>query len=230
MRERIHQLRRTVSASTATIAALLAAVALAGAMVGPAVAAVPEAPAQSSDDITVTIDDAEIDGGETATVAVTMDSAPKGVSGFLFNVTTADPSVATVHDVTVNSSFATTETERYGPGTVSARATDVTTNVENTTSPVTLLQVELGGNGDGSTTVSIDAEMFNADGGDAINTTVEDGDVTVTGDAPEGTFEYEAGSGDTPNLPGSSDNSGPTVLPVLLAVLATLGLLVRFRN
>ncbi|WP_225332728.1 cohesin domain-containing protein [Halomicrobium urmianum] len=204
---------RTVGGTNArralTTAAIVAVVAFGATVAGTAVVGA------QSDGPVLSVGDASVDPGETSAVAVTLDSAPKGVAGFDVNVSVADPSVATVTNVSLGEPF---DSPGGSSGVTSDGSTavllvaDLGESVQSDASDVTFATVTVRGEADGSTAIEATVDGVDNDDGGDVEPAVENGSVTV-GDVQ--TSDETAGSTTT-----SGSGPGFTKIVALFALVA----------
>lgn len=198
---------RRALAATVAVAVALAATAAGTAVVG-----------AQSDGPVLAVGDATVDPGETAQVAVTLDEAPKGVSGFAVNVSVADPSVATLTNVSLGEGFespgGTTGITDDG-STVYMEAADLGQNVESGATDVTLATLTVRGEADGETALEASVTGVDNDNGNATEPVVENGNLTVGDEQTQTPTE-------TTEPSTTTDGSGPgfTVAGALAALVA----------
>ncbi|WP_226011521.1 hypothetical protein [Halomicrobium salinisoli] len=176
-----------------------------------------------SDGPVLSVGDAAIDAGETAEVAVALDTAPNGVSGFAVNVSVADPSVATVTNVSLGESFdsvgESTAIASDGSG-AALSAADLGENVQPGASDVTLGTVTVQGEADGETAIEATVNSMDNDNGNDTDPTVESGSVTVG----EGQMSTE-----TTEPPTPTSGSGPGFNQVVALFALVSGSLIAKR-
>lgn len=210
----------------------LAAMTVVAVALGVAVAGTAVVGAQGDGPV-VGVADATVDPGETTTVAITLDSAPNGVSGYSVNVSVADTSVTTVTNVSIGEQFDSlggSSGVTEDGSTAYLSAADLSENVQSGASEVTLATVTVQGESAGSTALEPTVESMDNDDGSSVDPAVEAGTVTV-GDTGESGDATEASDTATGGDGGTSSGFGPGFrLVVALFALVTVGLLARYRS
>ncbi|WP_226022407.1 cell surface protein [Halomicrobium salinisoli] len=186
---------------------------------------------------TLAVGDAAVDPDERASVAVALDAAPDGLSGFEVRLRLADGDVGRVTSASYPDHFQpTTEPEVGSDGrSVRVKAADLDGEVEPGAANVTLATVTVAGSAEGETAVTVESARIDGDGGGALDPSIDAGTVVV-GDGDGSTAAGESGSGGAAVSPdgstgGASGDGGPLGVPtavvVGLAVLAVVGLVAR---
>ncbi|GAB3668264.1 hypothetical protein [Halopiger thermotolerans] len=211
-----HSQSAATLAALATVAALVAAAAVplsAGAVAAPEpggdAAAAPalastgsnaSSAASTASEPTLVVDDATVDPDGTATQRIALTDAPDGLAGFELTLE-LESDVATVAGASYPDHFGMTTDPVVGADsrTVTVEAVDLTDEIGAGASDVTLATLELEGVEDGATELRVTEMQIDADGGDAVDPSLEAGTVTVGG------ADSAAGSGDSS---GSSAQDG----------------------
>ncbi|MEF8861548.1 MAG: cell surface protein [Haloarculaceae archaeon] len=188
------------------VTALLAAVVLAGTVVGTGAVAAQDGP-------TVRVTDASLDPGGTTTMRIVLTSAPDGLAGYELVLSVSDGDVAAITGANYTDAFGlTTEPVVSDDGrTLRLEAADVGGNVEAGATDVTLATVELRGESAGRAGLEVRPVQFDADGGAVMNVSVASGSVVVGEPEPTATSTGESGA--TDGSASSSDADVATATP-----------------
>ena len=141
--------------------------------------------------ITVSIDasvvvvaglDASIGVSVTGGMEIRMDRAPKGVAGFVIEVTIQDPGVARIVDVTYPATFslATHDPDPVSGSEVQLRAADLGKQVESGARDILLATLNIEGLATGISPVKLVIPQFDDDDGFNIKSIVQSAFLTVT--------------------------------------------------
>jgi hypothetical protein len=155
--------------------------------------------------------------GGTASLNLTLDSAPLGLSGYSINVTSADPSVAEIASVSFPSWATLNDNTTLPSGSVRMRAVDLNNQIQPGATSILLGTLTLEGLKTGSTPVLITVNELDDNSGNIIPASVQQGmflvgsqtgSVNVTS-APSGA-EISLDGTDTGNVtPTTLNNLGP---------------------
>lgn len=169
----------------------------------------------AADQPTVDVATTTLADGETATVAVTLSSAPEGLSGYKLDLAVADDAVARIDSVSYPDQFGlTTEPTVVDEGqTVTIEAADLDGRIEPGATNVTLAHVNVTGVEPGKATLAVEPIQFDGDDGSVIDPTTEPGVVTVgaadAGDTTPAGTERANDAGD-PAIPADTDAAATT--------------------
>ncbi|WP_154019998.1 hypothetical protein [Halococcus sediminicola] len=162
----------------------VAGVAVSGPLVGQSVA-------QTQEPATIAAGSTSTSPGASASVDLTLSTAPEGVSGYDLVVRLADPSVGTITSASVASEFGLDRVSVSDDGTtVMLAGVDNDENVQPGATDVQLGTVELTGESAGTTQVVVEEVNLDDDDGNAANPGTTPGTLTVAGagtDTPTGT-------------------------------------------
>jgi hypothetical protein len=178
---------------TAVVAAVVVALA-AGALTGAVTA--------QTDQPTITVSDATVEPGDSATVDIVLTSAPDGLAGYALELTVEGDGAA-VEGASYPDAFGLTSQPKIADdGTsVTLEAADLGENVQPGATEVVLATVELNGEAAGEAGLSVDVVQFDTDGGGQMSPTTEAGTVTVGGGA-----DAETEASDASESAASSDD------------------------
>lgn len=185
----------------------------------------------TTDRPTVDVATKTLENGETATVAVTLSSAPEGLSGYKLDLA-ADGAVARIDSVSYPDQFGlTTEPTIVDDGrTVTIEAADLDGEIEPGATNVTLAHVNVTGVEPGNATLAVEPVQFDGDDGSKIDPTTEPGVMTVgatDGGATQSPVGTDDGAGD-PAIPADTDAAATTTTAdgslATIPLLATAGL------
>lgn len=159
---------------TAVVAAVVVALA-AGAPTGAVTA--------QTDQPTITVSDATVEPGGSATVDVVLTSAPDGLAGYALELTVEGDGAA-VEGASYPDAFGlTSQPEIAGDGTsVTLEAADLGENVQPGATEVVLATVELSAETAGEAGLSVGIVQFDTDDGGRMSPSTESGTVTVAAD------------------------------------------------
>ncbi|WP_319578657.1 hypothetical protein [uncultured Methanospirillum sp.] len=129
---------------------------------------------------TISISPASISGvGMSSTATISLDSADQGLSGYILSVYPVNPQISTINGVTFPD-WATLSDATHGEGaTYIIRALDMNEAVGPGAKNVPLATLTLSGVTPGSTQIMIEVKQLDDDNGNAINSPVIPGPVTV---------------------------------------------------
>jgi len=137
---------------------------------------------------TVSATTASVSRGETAQIELIYNSAPEGLSGYLITVSLTNPAVANIEEVEFVVFDNPAKQAAISPDrkSVTLRGVDFAREVEPGDTDITLVRITLRGVQEGTTSIHIVLEKFDADrGADLVPTTAtRDGSLTVTPGAP----------------------------------------------
>nr|WP_319539961.1 hypothetical protein [uncultured Methanospirillum sp.] len=130
---------------------------------------------------TISISPASISGvGMSSTATISLDSADQGLSGYILSVYPVNPQISTINGVTFPD-WATLSDATHGEGaTYIIRALDMNEAVGPGAKNVPLATLTLSGVTPGSTQIMIEVKQLDDDNGNAINSQVIPGPVTVS--------------------------------------------------
>jgi hypothetical protein len=176
---------------TAVVAAVVVALA-AGALTGAVTA--------QTDQPTITVSDATVEPGDSATVDVVLTSAPDGLAGYALELTVEGDGAA-VEGASYPDAFGlTSQPEIADDGTsVTLEAADLGGNIQSGAAEVVLATVELTGETAGEAGLAVEIVQFDTDGGGQMSPQTQSGTVTVSADgendAAGTSSDDDAGSG-----------------------------------
>jgi|GEM_PF-4985838 len=152
----------------------------------------------ASEHATMSVADATVTNGETATVAVTLSEAPDGLAGFDVIVEVDDPGTATISDAAVDSGMSPSNASIASDGaSVQLRAADGNKQFQAGDGPFTVATVSLRSEAVGETTLGIAVDQVDDDDGSRIDPAVDGGRLTVTTADDETPTETETDTGDS---------------------------------
>ena len=117
--------------------------------------------------------------GGTASMNVTLDSAPTGLSGYDITISVADPSVANITGYSFPSWATLNSNTTFPSSQTRVVGVDLNDQVQATNSPVTLGTVTLQGLKSGSSQVQITVNEIDDDAGNMVSPTVQPGTFSV---------------------------------------------------
>lgn len=154
----------------------------------PIVGAVGAATGTTAAEPTLTVDDASVDVGSTATVSIRLSEVPSGLAGYDLRVSVADGSVATITGVSVDETYSMTNTSVSADGTSAyASGVDLDDTITPGASDVPVVTVTVKGVADGTTALRVETVNVDNDDGNDVNPTLTSGTITVgdgTADSP----------------------------------------------
>lgn len=170
----------------------------------------------------VSVGDVSVESGATASVPVSLSSAPSGLSGYTLVVEVSNPDVATLESATVASAFGMTNVTSIDDG-YRLKAADVDSAVESGASDVRLATLTVRGADGGRTDVAVSVEQVDDDGGDRVAPETDDGRITVESDAPENGRETSPSrtSDADPTTVQTSTPTDPTTTDATVPTTAT---------
>ena len=215
-------------------------------------AALADSAAETAADPAIVVSDASLeaaagaDATETHRVALT--DAPEGLAGFELTLELASTDVATVADAGYPDHFGMTTEPRVGADerTITVEAVDLDDEITDGATDVTLARIDVVGVGAGETELRVADLQVDADGGDAVEPSLEAGTITVTGpgtdaergsgpdaggsnalsqdggepdDAPNGNTEDESADGFVESIPGFTSGLAIAAIAALAAAL-----------
>jgi hypothetical protein len=124
--------------------------------------------------------------GGTASLNLTIDSLPTGLSGYDINITAADPAVAEITGVSFPSWAVLNDNSTVPTSNLRISAVDLNNQVQPGAANVTLATITLQGLSDGSTPLQITANEIDDDSGNMITPVIQPGSFAVTVPQPEG--------------------------------------------
>jgi hypothetical protein len=131
----------------------------------------------TNDGIVLSIGDAEVEAGESASVPILLSSAPDGVSGFYFELALSEPSTAQITDVYFPD-FDLNKYELVSESGVILYAIDIDRTLESGATDTTLAYIEIDSVGVGETDVEIESFVLQDDSSSAIQPQLVAGTVT----------------------------------------------------
>lgn len=167
----------------------------------------PVGSATAHDSPSLAFEDVSLDPGETGSSTLVLSSTHENVSGYDLTLAVSDPSVATIQSVTFSDEFALTDEDGISDDgrEVSITGADSNENVQAGATDVPFVTVELRGESDGETSLSVgDGSVSNHSGAPMSVSTVA-GTVTV-GD-PSADSSSSGSSDDSSSSGSSSDDS-----------------------
>lgn len=172
--------RAVTLAVLAVVLLLVAAPAVTGALTGAAAGGSTTAATTAQSTPTVAVDGATVDVGENGTPALSLSSAPDGLSGFTVVVSVGSTSTATIVNASVDGSFGLTNVTVADDGSsVRIKAVDLDNNTKPGATDIALGSVKVAGESDGETDLSVTVERLDDDDGNPISAATDGGVVTV---------------------------------------------------
>ncbi len=168
----------------------------------------------------ITIENGQIDTiGGSASMNLTLDSAPAGLAGYDITIAVADPAVANITEFSLPSWASLTDNITLPSSQVRVAVSDLNDEIQPTTSPVSLGTLTLTGLQEGSTEIQVNVSRMNDDVGENLTASVESaiftvsipptvGSVSVTS-APEGAAIALDGADSGSVTPFTFDNLVP---------------------
>ncbi|MFC3957392.1 hypothetical protein [Halovivax cerinus] len=162
---------------------------------------------------TILVGDATTTPGQGASVDVVLTDAPDGLAGYELTLTLEGDGVASIQGVSYPSEFGLTSNPVVGPEgrSITVEAADVEDEIVAGDRDVTLVTIDVTGHEPGETSLSVTGARLDADGGDAIDVSDEDGTIAVGGEDADGELDDR----DTPaesELPGFGPIAALTAL------------------
>lgn len=131
---------------------------------------------------TISVSPASITGpGMTGSVALTLDLADQGLSGYILSVYPEDPAIITISGATFPSWAALSDSTPGSGSALTIRALDLNESISSGAQNVPLATLNLNGVASGSTRIMVTATQIDDDQGNAINPQITPGQVTVSG-------------------------------------------------
>lgn len=198
---------------------VLLAAALLAALVA---ASVPMGAGAAADSPTLHVTDADVDVDGTGQAVVNLSRAPDGLSGFELNVSVGDGSVAAVVSASYPSSFALTETTTNDDNTtITVKAADLQNNTVPGDTDIRLATIDVRGESDGTTDLTIDVVKLDDDAGGPIQAATDPGTVTVGTGSGGSTATATPTATERTTTPGGGDTATSTVGSTTTAGTAT---------
>lgn len=185
------------SQNTIATARLLTIIAVVGmVVVAPVVGSVGVASAQEAASPTINVSDATVEEGSSTSVAVTLSEAPDGLAGYDIVLGIENNSTATITNAEIAEQFDLSEVNVSDNGTaltVNLRAVDLSENVQEGATNVSLADIDIEGKTAGETSLGVqEIRRIDDDTGAEINVSANSGQITVR--------EADDGDGNTANL------------------------------
>jgi PKD repeat protein len=151
--------------------------------------------------------------GSTASMNMTLDSAPTGLAGYSINVTIGDPSVANIISVSFPAWAILNDTTPAPPNSsCRLKATDLNGQVQDGATNINLATVTIRGLKGGVTPVNITLNLMNDDDDVVLTPTIVSGTFTVNVPvAPTAAFTANTTSGTAPLVVQFTDQSTGTI-------------------
>ena len=180
-------------------------------------------------DPVLVVADATVDPDSSATHRVSLTEAPEGLAGFKLTLAVENGDVATVANAGYPDHFELTSDPVVSADgeTVTVEAADLGDEITAGATDVTLATIELTGVDDGETELRVTDLQVDADGGAAVDPTLEAGTLTVNNDSSE-TTDTDSGSDD--NDSNGDSVPGFAIGPAVAAIAALVAIaLARLR-
>jgi PKD repeat protein len=117
--------------------------------------------------------------GSSASVNMTLDSAPDGLVGYTINVTIGDPSIAVLSDVSFPAWSTYTDNTTLPAPSVRLKAADLEEKVQAGSTNINLASITIKGLKGGTTPVTLTITSLEADTENQIPSTIQSGTFTV---------------------------------------------------
>ncbi|WP_435065488.1 hypothetical protein [Halobaculum sp. EA56] len=167
---------------------------------------------------TVAVGSATVDTGDRTTLAVTLSSAPDGLSGYSVFVTVSDPSTGLIVDASIPT-FGIQNATVLDDATAELRAVDIIGRVDSGASDVPLGTVTILASAPGEMTVSIVTSRIDTDRGDPLHPRTTNATVIVREDSRQ---RADRSVGNTSRMP-STTPKGPRGLTNPAPILGVCG-------
>ena len=117
--------------------------------------------------------------GYAVDAAITLDSAPNGISGFEMTITLSDPAVAKIDGVVIPPEFGLTHVEQISTSQVKVMGADLSQALQGNLSGVALATLNLTTTKQGSSAIMISLTRLDDDSGYPIGAQTADGSLMV---------------------------------------------------
>jgi PGF-pre-PGF domain-containing protein len=143
--------------------------------------------------------DRTVDEGQIATVPVTLNEAPNGLSGFTINATTNQGS--SIENVNVVNDFREITGTVHPDGTAEVSGVDFSGNITDGADNVKLFELEIKGETSGTSTVSLEVETIEdaADPPQLLDPSTDSGEITISSESNSEPVINNTASSITPN-------------------------------
>ncbi len=121
----------------------------------------------------------EINPGQNADIAIKLDSAPSGISGYRFNVAVPNTTVAHITGVTFPGWAALNETKTLPDGNITLTSVDLSEQVQAGASEIVLATIQVQGEVGGSTKIRLFITRMDDDNGATVSPDVGEGEIIV---------------------------------------------------
>lgn len=141
--------------------------------------------------------------GSSGTTSLTLDTAPTGISGYQMKVSSDNPTVVSITNVTFPQWASLSEAVPGEAGVYALRAIDLNSGVEAGASSITLATLSLQASGEGNAKITIQNLIIDDDAGSQVQAESTQGSITV-------------GSGDTTPTPAPTSGPAPRDIQINL--------------
>ncbi|WP_137291418.1 hypothetical protein [Natronorubrum halophilum] len=188
--------------------------------------------ASSATDAELVVSDATVDPTATETHRLALTDAPEGLAGFEVTLALESGDVATVTNASYPDHFGlTTDPAVSADGrTVTVEAADLGDEITSGATDVTLAEIDVTGVEPGETELQVTELQIDADGGSAIEPSLEAGTVTVGDGAVGSSSQNDDGTETGPESEADSDSVPGFAGGVTIAALAAVATVLLVRR
>ena len=147
--------------------------------------------------------------GYAVDAAITLDSAPNGISGFEMTITLSDPAVAKIDGVVIPPEFGLTHVEQISTSQVKVMGADLSQALQGNLSGVALATLNLTTTKQGSSAIMISLTRLDDDSGYPIGAQTSDGSLMVKKKFKGGGDDGGTGGGGGKGGKGGGKGGGP---------------------
>ena len=172
------------------------------------------AAAASAENIAFQPSSATINNGATKDIQVTLDSIPRGLSGYIATVSLSGTGAGEITAISFPSWAGLHNATSLPSNSVKISAVDIDRNVQSGATNVLLGTITVKGTGAGDLTVNVAVQQMDADDGEMLNATVTPGHLTISGS--QGTATPTATATTTPTAT-AKPSGNPTATATVTA-------------
>ena len=147
--------------------------------------------------------------GYAVDAAITLDSAPNGISGYEMTITLSDPAVAKIDGVVIPPEFGLTHVEQISTSQVKVMGADLSQALQGNLSGVALATLNLTTTKQGSSAIMISLTRLDDDSGYPIGAQTADGSLMVKKKFKGGGDDGGTGGGGGKGGKGGGKGGGP---------------------
>ena len=147
--------------------------------------------------------------GYAVDAAITLDSAPNGISGYEMTITLSDPAVAKIDGVVIPPEFGLTHVEQISTSQVKVMGADLSQALQGNLSGVALASLKLTTTKHGSSAIMISLTRLDDDSGYPIGAQTADGSLMVKKKFKGGGDDGGTGGGGGKGGKGGGKGGGP---------------------